>query len=142
MSSLCYRYKDLYRIHIDTVKGSISSSIPCTHGLLVGLRCYHFNGPCKWRRQGPSKRRHVQGMLGETVPLNWFNLQVLLCSLGSLRNHDGNGNCNAMLLLFQNFRFKRFLVFCSNLLPLRVSEVVLFNFTTWKSFVWRSVLWI
>ena len=29
--------------------------------------------------------------------------------LESLRNHDGNGNCNAMLLLFQNFRFKRFL---------------------------------
>ena len=61
-------------------------------------------------------------------------------AIGSLRNHDGNGNCNAMSLLFQNFRFKRFLVFCSNLLPLRVSEVVLFNFTTWKSYLWRSVL--
>ena len=36
---------------------------------------------------------------------------------GSLRNQDGNGNCNAMVSLFQNFRLKRFLVFCSNLLP-------------------------
>ena len=32
--------------------------------------------------------------------------------------------------LFQNFRFKRFLVFRSNLLPMRDSEVVPFNFTT------------
>ena len=59
-------------------------------------------------------------------------LQVIFLTIGSLRNHDGNGNCNAMFLSFQNFIFKRFLVFCSNLLPLRVSEVVLFNFTTWK----------
>ena len=57
-----------------------------------------------------------------------------------LRNNDGIGNCNAMLLLFQNFRFKRFLVFCSNLLPLRFSEVFLFNFTAWKPYFWRSVL--
>ena len=32
-----------------------------------------------------------------------------------------------MLLLFHDFRFKRFLVFHSNLLPLRVFEVVLFG---------------
>ena len=38
----------------------------------------------------------------------------------SLRNHYGNGNCNAMLLFFQSFRLKRFIVFCLNLLPLRV----------------------
>ena len=62
--------------------------------------------------------------------------------IASLRNHDGSGNCNAMLLLFQDFRFKRFLVFCLNLLPLRDSEVVHFNFTTWKPHFCRSVLQI
>ena len=62
--------------------------------------------------------------------------------LGSLRNHDGNGDGNAKLLLFQNFRFKRFLPFRSNLLPMRDSQVVLFNFTTWKPHFWRSVLQI
>ena len=67
---------------------------------------------------------------------------VLHGLLESLRNHDSNGNCNAMLLLFQNFRFKRFLVFCSNLLPLRDSEVVLSNFTTLKFQFWRSALLI
>ena len=51
--------------------------------------------------------------------------------LGSLRSHNGNGNCNVMLLLFKNFRFKRLLVFRSNLCPQRHSEVVLSNFTTW-----------
>ena len=62
--------------------------------------------------------------------------------LGSLRNHDGNGNYNAKFLLFQKFRLKRFLVFRSSLLPLRGSEVVLFDFTTWKPDFWRSVLQI
>ena len=53
----------------------------------------------------------------------WTGPEVswIITLLGSLRNHDGNGNCNVTLLLFENFRFKRFLVFCSNLLPLRVS---------------------
>ena len=59
--------------------------------------------------------------------------------IGSLRNHDGNGDRNAKLLLFQNFRFKRFLVIRSNLLPMRDSEAVLFKFTTWKQHLWRSV---
>ena len=54
----------------------------------------------------------------------------------SLRNHGGNGNCNAMLLLFQNF------VFRSNLLPLGDAEVVIFNSTTWKFHFWRIVLQI
>ena len=62
--------------------------------------------------------------------------------IGILRNHDGNGDCNAKLLLFQNFRFKRFLAFRSNSLPMRDSEVVLFNFTPWKPHFWRSVLQI
>ena len=55
--------------------------------------------------------------------------EVLL--IGSLRSHDGNGNCNANLLLFQNFGFKRLLTFRSNLLPLRGSEVVHFTFIIW-----------
>ena len=59
-------------------------------------------------------------------------------TIGSLRNHDGNENCTAKLLLFQTFRFIRVLVFCSNLLPLRVSEVVLFNFTTLKPYFWQD----
>ena len=55
---------------------------------------------------------------------------------GNLRNHNANGNSNynAMLLLFQNFKFKRFLVFCSNFSSLESLEVVLFNFTTWKPY--------
>ena len=31
--------------------------------------------------------------------------------IGSLQNHDGNSNCSAMLLLFQNLRLKRFQCF-------------------------------
>ena len=58
---------------------------------------------------------------------------------GSLQKHDGNGNCNAMLLLFQDFRFKRFLVFRSNFPPLRDFEIALFNFTTRKAHFWHSV---
>ena len=46
--------------------------------------------------------------------------------IANLRNHDGNGN--SMLLLFQNIRFKRFLVFRLNLRPLRDSEVAFFQF--------------
>ena len=62
--------------------------------------------------------------------------------IGSLQKNDGNSNCNAKFLLFHNFRFKRFLVFHSNLLPLRASEAVHFNFITWKPHFWRSVLQI
>ena len=62
--------------------------------------------------------------------------------IGSLRDHEGNGNDNAKLLLFQNFRFRRFLVFRSKLLPFRGSKVVLFDLTTWKPHFWRSVLQI
>ena len=58
-------------------------------------------------------------------------LRAEAVALASLRKHYNNGNCNAMLLLFHNFRFKSFLVFRSNLRPLRDTEVVLFNLTTW-----------
>ena len=41
-----------------------------------------------------------------------------------------------MCLLFSNFGLKRLLVFRANLLPLRVFEVVLFNFTTVVLQIW------
>ena len=46
-----------------------------------------------------------------------------------------------MCPLFPNFGLKRFFVFRSNLLPLRVCEVVLFNCTTWKSYFFHQI-WI
>ena len=48
-----------------------------------------------------------------------------------------HGNYVSILLMFQNFRFKRFLIFRWNLLPWRVSEVFLFNFTTFKTHFWH-----
>ena len=63
-------------------------------------------------------------------------------TLRSLRSHNGNCKCNVSLPLFQSFRFKWCLIFCSNFLPLTVPEVVFFNFTTWKPHLWRSVLQI
>ena len=50
----------------------------------------------------------------------------------------GNGNCKTMLLLLRNFWFIRFLGVLSNLLPLKDSEVVLFNFTTRKPHCWLA----
>ena len=78
---------------------------------------------------------HKLFLRGFQCPSNPWTASHPVLHIGSLRNHDGNGDCNTKLLLFQNFRFKRFLPFRSNLLPMRDSEVVLFSFNsfiTWK----------
>ena len=82
---------------------------PCC---LLALPTHHC--PTQWcrnrKRLACSLRASQEGSISRRLPR----------TIVSLRNHDGNGNCNGMLLLFQNFRFKRFLVLSSNLLPLRV----------------------
>ena len=63
--------------------------------------------------------------------------------LGSLRNHGGNGRQLQRKVAFvSELKIQTFLVFRSNLLPLRGSEIFLFDFATWKPHFWRSVLQI
>ena len=59
------------RVRISNIwlKGSVSSSIPCTCRLLVGLCLSPCSWAMKWRQQRQTKTRNVQGMLDETDPL-------------------------------------------------------------------------
>ena len=57
------------------------SCMPCT------CRLDHFHGLWKWRIQRPTKRRHVQGMLDETDPLDrnlWLS-SPLCCKIQPAR---------------------------------------------------------
>ena len=73
---------------IALVKGSVSSSMPCTCRLLVCLCC---------GKQRPTKGQHVQGMLDETDPLtklgkNPMIKHVLLYKI-PLKNFSSTGSC-------------------------------------------------
>ena len=58
------------------LKGSVSSSMPCTCRLLDCLCSCHFMAHENGDKQRPTKRRHVQGMLDETDPFNLLKFKV------------------------------------------------------------------